>query len=379
VETTEQIVDLDEVTMQAWKTKGIEATRRDVEEKLIQARARRIGEFRAKGRKAYAWGYLTRKTLLTPVGNLGPIRIPRIRLDGTEIRLVPRQVRRIRHFNLMSAEATLGGISQRRMSGWLLRGNGQRISAATVGRVVQELAQEVKWQRSSALRSEEFAAVAVDGIFGRYRNGGDAVLAVAMGVRRDGSFDALDWESGHSESAELLSRLLTRLNQRGLRDIRTIVGDGAGALQAARQMVYPQADFQLCLWHLGRTLRRGLALENQERFRRDYWEVYNGLDRREVRRRARRFIRRYEPICPHAIETYQTHFEHTMAYLQFPAQWRHRVRTVNLAEGFFRNFRRFFNRFPGFQDEEHLSRSMGVYMLGLKPERWHSSRMLRVA
>ena len=373
------IVDLDAAAMQAWRTKGITATRREVEEQLLAARRGALERLRSEGRKAYAWGYLTRKTLQTPVGDLGPIRIPRLRVDGREVRLTPRHVRRIRPLDLLTAEATIGGISQRRMSGWLQRAHGQRLCAATVGRIVQGLGEEVMWQRSAPLRSDEFAAVAVDGIYGRYRKAGEAVLVIGVGVRWDGTFDVLDWQAGRSESADLLEDLLGRLDERGLHRVRVLVGDGAGALQAAREMVYPEAEFQLCLWHLGRTLRSGLPLDSQERFRRDYWEVYNGLDRAEVRRRARRFIRRWEPLCPRNIATFEAHFEDTLAYLQFPASWRHRLRTVNLAEGFFRNFRRFFNRFPGFQDEDHLSRSMGLYLLGAKPEIWASLRRIRAA
>lgn len=379
MDTTEQIVDMDMVTMQAWKTKGMEATRKEVEERLLEARRTMRQRLRGEGLRAYAWGYLTRKTLLTPVGNLGPIRIPRLRVEGREIRLMPRQVRRIRRLDLVTAEATIGGISQRRMSGWLYRANGQRLSAATVGRIVQGLGQEVIWQRSAPLTSGEYPAVAVDGIFGRYRNAGEAVLSVAVGVRWDGTFDVLDWQAGQSESAALLQTLLHRLYQRGLKSLRLLVGDGAGALKAAQEIVYPAADFQRCLWHLGRTLRGGLPMDSQERFRRDFWEVYNGLDRREVRSRARRFVRRWEEVCPRSTAAFQAHFEQTLGYLPFPRAWRHRVRTVNLAEGFFRNFRRFFNRFPGFQDEEHLSRSMGLYLLGAKPERWWLPGMLQVA
>lgn len=42
---------------------------------------------------------------------------------------------------------------------------------------------------------------------------------------------------------------------------------------------------------------------------------------------------------------------------------------MNLAENFFRNFRRLFNRFPGFKDPDHMIRAMGLYQLGAKPER----------
>jgi len=367
------------MVMQAWKTDGIEATRRKVEARLMEERQARLARYRLQGRKAYAWGYLRRKTLLTPVGDLGPIRIPRLRVEGHEVRLIPRHVRRIRPLDLLTAEATIGGISRRRMSGWLFRANGERLSAATIGRIVFDLAQEAETQRYIRLDPNEYPAVAVDGLYGRYRCASEAVLVVAMGVRWDGTFEVLDWQAGQSESADLLEGLLDRLYRRGLTSLKLLVGDGAGALQAAREIVYPGADFQLCLWHLGRTLKRGLAMAEQRRFTRDYWEVYNGLDRREVRSRARRFVRRWKSIAHQGIETFRAHFEQTLGYLQFPPQWRHRVRTVNLAEGFFRNFRRFFNRFPGFQDEAHLSRSMGLYLLGAKPERWFSHGMIRVA
>ena len=52
MDTTEAI---DVVVMQAWKSDGIEATRRKVEERLVDERRRRIEHYRAEGRKAYAW------------------------------------------------------------------------------------------------------------------------------------------------------------------------------------------------------------------------------------------------------------------------------------------------------------------------------------
>ena len=69
--TTDTIVDLDGLVMQAWKEKGIEATRQKVEARLIEERQRRLARYRQEGKKTYAWGYLPRKSLLTPVGDVG--------------------------------------------------------------------------------------------------------------------------------------------------------------------------------------------------------------------------------------------------------------------------------------------------------------------
>jgi transposase-like protein len=313
------------------------------------------------------------------VGDLGPIRMPRLRVDGQELRLVPRQVRRIESLDEMTAEATIAGISQRRMGGWMRRATDQSLSAATVGRIVLGLAEHVEGLRHRPLVDGEFAALALDGVWGRYRGEGEAVLATALGVRWDGSFDPLDWEAGRSESQEVYERLLSRLWERGLHSLRVVVGDGAGAMEAARQVVYPEAEFQLCLWHWQRTLRALVAPVNQRRFSRDFWEVYAGLDLGEVNERARRFRYSWHRRAPEMIRSFRHSYTRTLPYLGLPARWRHRVRTVNLAEGFFRNFGRFFHRFPGLKDEGHFVQVMGLYVLGARPYAWRGRRHARAA
>lgn len=379
MDTTEEIIDLDRVVMQAWKSKGIGATRQEVERRLKAARRAFLQRSREEGHQAYAWGYAGRKSLQTPVGDLGPIRIPRMRVDGKEVRLIPKQVRRIESLDRLAGEATILGISQRRVGRWLLHSSGESMSAATVGRIVLDLSDEVEAQRRRALHPREFEALAVDGVYGKYRGRGDAVLVVAMGVRWDGSFDALDWEAAESESGEVLERLFGRLYDRGLIKPSLLVGDGAGAVRSAKEMVYPAAEFQLCLWHWSRTLKGHVSPSERIRFSRDFWEVYNALDRAELGVRVRRFKRYWRRRAPEAVRLFEARYPETVGFMMFPERWRHRVRTVNLAEGFFKNFRRFFNRFPGFKDEEHLSRAMGLYLLGAKPERWRPRKVRLVA
>ena len=55
--------------------------------------------------------------------------------------------------------------------------------------------------------------------------------------------------------------------------------------------------------------------------------------------------------------------ERLFAYFRFPEEWRHRIRTTNLGENFFRHFRRFLSRFPGWEDEDHAERILATYLL----------------
>lgn len=379
MDATEEIVELDGVVMQAWRRRGIDAMRQEVERQLVAARARRVAGLRRQGRQAYCWGYAKRKTLLTPVGELGPLRVPRMRVDGRELRLIARQVRRVRAFDDLLAEATIGGLSQRRASGWMDRGLGVGVCAATVGRVVRDLGEDVIRRRWRPLDPDEYLALVVDGIYRRYRGGGPAVLLTGLGVRCDGSFDVLDWEPGATESLEVAAALFTRLQRRGWRAPELLVADAAGAVAAARELVFPGTLLQPCLWHWSRVLGALVPLVHRRAFYRDFWEVYNGLDIREVADRAATFRRHWRALAGAAVASFEAQFARTLGFLHYPATWRHRLRTVNLAEGFFRNFRRFFNRFPGFGDERHLARCLGLYLLAVRPERWQSASRRRIA
>ncbi len=52
-----------------------------------------------------------------------------------------------------------------------------------------------------------------------------------------------------------------------------------------------------------------------------------------------------------------------LAYLRWPLAWRHRLRTTNLGEGFFRHLRLILGRFPGCTDAAHSEQILGCYLL----------------
>jgi putative transposase len=358
------IVDIGPLVSQAWKEDALPALRASVTHRLEKTRAALIEGARRAGRVAYRWGYLVRKSLQTPHGDLGPVRIPRVRIDGREARLMPRQVRRVARLDALIAQTSVAGVSQRRLGPVVLEATGQSLSAATVGRVLCAEGEALLRRRTEPL-TDTHAALALDGVWARYRSRGEAVAMLAVGIDRAGRFYPLDWETGTSESAALCERLLGRLEARGVKRLQVITADGNPAVRAAAATVYPHADLQHCLWHLQRSLQRYVPGGEtvRRRFRRDFWEVYNGLDLDEVRQRKRPFDRHWRPIAPTVTDALDAAWDDTLHWLRFPARWRHRARTVNLAEGYFRHFRRFLGRFPGLNGERHFARTLAVYQL----------------
>jgi transposase-like protein len=68
------------------------------------------------------------------------------------------------------------------------------------------------------------------------------------------------------------------------------------------------------------------------------WWIWEARDEGQRRRWATRFCRRWQLRAPAIVEEFKAELHRVLAYLRWPAAWRHRLRTT-LAEGFFRHLR----------------------------------------
>lgn len=201
------------------------------------------------------------------------------------------------------------------------------------------------------------------------RRGRRIVFVVAIGVRSDGGFEVLDWEVSSAEGSGAYERLFDRLWRRGLREVDLIVGDEASGIWEARDVVYPYSRSQVCLWHLQRTLERHLRAKGfwaRTRLRREYWRVFDVEEKEEGLKRFEDFCSRWAEGEPEMVEAFRARKGKVFAYLDLPYWWRHRVRTTNLGENFFRHLRVFLRRFPGLMDEMHADLVMATYLLSLE-------------
>ena len=346
----------------------LEQLKRTVEGLLEAERDRRVEALRQQGEKVYRWGYTVRKCWQTLWGTLQQVRVPRLR-GRQEVGLLEKYQRHALAEVLFAL--TVGGLSQRKVVQWVRRFLGGTLSPATIGAVLAQAQQDVERRRQVPLSGRSYVALVVDGVYLRYRRrlqGGlrEGVLLVAVGVRANGTFQVLDWLAAPSESAEAYERLFMRLFTRGLEEVALIVSDGAEAIRAAAAMVYPRAPQQLCLAHWFRLLEDltpALDAARRRKFRREFWWIWEADDETQLRRWAGSFCRRWRFWAPEMVEKFKAELHRVLAYLRWPARWRHRLRTTNLAEGFFRHLRRYLGRFPGCVDPPHSEQVLGCFIL----------------
>ena len=152
-----------------------------------------------------------------------------------------------------------------------------------------------------------------------------------------------------------------------------VTGDGSLGLPAAVKAAYPSAQFQICLWHLWRDLSKKLkklTYRQKNRLYHDFWEVFNAFSLEECYQRYLDFLARWGKIDSN-ISQFMARYENNLfVFYLFPEHYRHRLRTVNMAEGFFKHLRDFIKRFPGFVDEKHLSTVMMLFLYGINKYRF---------
>ena len=129
---------------------------------------------------------------------------------------------------------------------------GRALSSSEVSRQwVKHSARRIEELRGRDLSKDEYFGLMMDGVFLK-----ETVVLVALGIKKDGSKEVLDFSVGSSESYEVARSLCSRLQERrfNVRGRLLAVLDGARALHRAVEEFWPDAVVQDCIIHKERNL-----------------------------------------------------------------------------------------------------------------------------
>ena len=316
------------------------------------------------------WGFRIRKVIETPIGFLENVRIPRVRNAYQEICLfTDRYVKRFDLLKEAMLEMYISGMSTRRISALSRKLFSTGLSASCISHLKDFVEEQLKKMRQSKIESD-IRILVVDGVYGRFRlSKRKGVCLVAIGVDFSGKAHLLDWLGCESESRANWRKLFRRLKQRGLWQVELLVSDDARGAVGAYQDVWTNSSaHQLCLWHFQRELYQKLhdrSWRKRMQFHKQYWEIFAPDEKEECNRRAEHFIRTWEDEKD-MIDCFHRNWSKLTVYLDYPEQWRYRIRTVNLAENFFSHFQTFLKRFPGWLDKSHIEILLALYVKSRK-------------
>ena len=300
-----------------------------------------------------------RRSLMTHVGFIPDIRVPRFRRGRFHTRVFRRYRRCERLVEQLIRDIFLAGVSTRRVGAAVCALLGTRVSSSTVSRITRSLDQQVRAFHARRLL-DEYQYLILDGIRlkirynGRYRT---RTVLVAYGITLFGQRVLLDFRQAKGESQTAWEVLLHSLYQRGLlgANLRLIVMDGAAGLRAAAELVYPEAKIQRCWVHQLRNVATRCPKQHHACVR-DARRIYLAANRTQAAAAFQRWQQTWRRRCPKAVACLEQDLEELLSFFDCPVVHRIKVRTPNAIERSFREVRRRTNVFSCFTNTASTER-----------------------
>lgn len=209
----------------------------------------------------------------------------------------------------------------------------------------------------------------------REMRGQDQVVVAVMGVWPDGRHQVLAYQAAPGEDSEAWAALFANLKQRGLEPeaVRMVVSDGSTGLPAALTRELPLAQQQRCVVHKVRGVeqsflyrelpscnpltQKALSPEAARRLRRqqvtsEAHAIFEAPTRGEAEQRLAAFRATWERVEPEVVRKLAHDIDRCFTYYQLELELHHLVRSTNLLERFFREFRTKTDEIGAFPNEQ---------------------------
>lgn len=290
-------------------------------------------------------GYYYR-SLLSSVGDISGLRVPRVRSGDTRFDVLDRYARRTSDVDALVRDMFLSGIATRKVREALrpLLGE-QALSAATVSTIVKSLDSRVVQYHNRRL-SDDWQYLILDGVYFNAKSplhGKRRCVLVAYAMKQSGGRELVGFMlARNGESQTAWECFLSRLYYRGLegKNLRLAVVDGNKGLSNAVETVYPFAKTQRCWAHKLRNAVRHVPRKLQKRCTAQARDIYNANSRGEAVQAFGRWAKTWRTSSPKAVRCIEDDLEELLNVYDCPAELRVKLRTTNVIERVFREVRR---------------------------------------
>lgn len=337
-------------------------------------------------------GYFSR-VLDTEYGRIEQFQVPKLRWGNKErewqiIKRYQRGLDSLLNFTLC---LYVMGLSLRDLQEALYPILGSVLSVSAVNRITLEAQTQMDEHRQSPIIQTPGILI-VDGVWvdiqytqdevkidragheRQVRHAEDRVILSAMAVWPDGSYHILHYEIAVQEDTQSWSNFFDHLIERGLdpKAVELVVSDGSLGLPGAMAKVLPDAKQQRCITHKVRGMKKYLSYQQlpqqNERgqvltdsnakkqrcfeIQNDAYEIYQATSEEEAQARLALFVEKWESIESKAVSTFERDIELTFNFYYFARELHPRIRTSNLLERLFEEFRRKSDEVGAFPNEK---------------------------
>jgi transposase-like protein len=245
------------------------------------------------------------------------------------------------------------------------------LSTGTISNITDKIIEKVKeWQERPL--EPIYTFVWLDAIHYKIKDGGKydtkAVYTV-LGMDKEGKKDVLGLYIGESEGANFWLGVLTKLQNRGVKDILIASVDGLNGFPEAIKSIFPKTEVQLCIVHQIRNSLKYVSSQDQKEFMRDLKLVYQATSKEIAEDELLKLDEKWGKKYPIVLNSWNNKWENLSHYFKYPYPIRKIMYTTNIIESVHRQFRKLTKTKGAFPSKDSLLKLLYMGIQNAK-EKW---------
>lgn len=316
------------------------------------------------------------RDLLTGMGNLENLKIPRDRLGDFSPELIDKWERSARPMDLLILKLYAKGMSTRDINDVIREIYGKDLSPQAVTNITQEIEVErTAWEKRPL--KKKYIAVFIDALFAKIRRDTVAADAVytAAAIDENGNRDILGQYVGTSESATFWKEtVLADLKQRGVEEVLIFIFDGLTGLVPAVNEIFPKTLTQLCIIHQVRSTLSNVRQNHKQAIADDLKTVYKSKSKSEAKDKILSLKIKWRTEYPRLFNSWIDKIELLMNFLEFPEYLRPHLYSTNWIERLNKEFRKLLKTKNSMPTENSV-RNLLYFKIKDMSKKWDTQRL----
>jgi putative transposase len=300
------------------------------------------------------------------------ISVPRDRHSSFEPKIVAKRQRRLTGVDEMVISLSAKGLTHEEIAAHLAEVYGAEVSKQTITTITDRVMEGMAEWQSRPLDPAVYAAVFIDAIVVKVRDGQVAKRPVylALGVTVDGEHDVLGlWAGEHGDGggAKFWLRVLSEIKNRGTRDVLMVVCDGLKGLPDAVNAVWDKTIMQTCIVHLLRNSFKYASRRDWAQIAKELKPIYTAASKSEALDRFAEFSGKWEKRYPAIIRLWENAWPEFVPFLRFDREIRTVICRTNAIESINARLRRAVNARGHFPTEQAAMKCLYLAIMSLDP------------
>ena len=245
------------------------------------------------------------------------------------------------------------------------------LSTGTISNITDKIITKVKEWQDRPLEPI-YTFVWLDAIHYKIKDGGKydtkAVYTV-LGMDKEGKKDVLGLYIGESEGANFWLGVLTKLQNRGVKDILIASVDGLTGFPEAIKSIFPKTEVQLCIVHQIRNSLKYVSSQDQKEFMKDLKLVYQASSKETAEDELLKLDEKWGKKYPIVLNSWNNKWENLSHYFKYPYAIRMIMYTTNIIESVHRQFRKLTKTKGAFPSKDSLLKLLYMGIQNAK-EKW---------